>query len=99
MNQPMSQTVQLPDLADSSTGTGRWMVVIYNNDYNSREDVVEILMKATGCPLDEAYMEMWEAETYGKAPVHFAVRTVCREVSNALATIGLVSEVLPEWED
>jgi ATP-dependent Clp protease adaptor protein ClpS len=95
----MSHTVVLPELVDSSAGLGRWMVVIFDNDYNSRDEVVEILMKATGCDAEEAHIEMWEADTYGKAPVHFAAADECRKVSQILGTIGLVSEVLPEWQD
>ena len=75
------------------------MVVIFNNDTNSMDEVVEVLMRATGCDLDEAYIEMWEAHTYGKAPVHFASRSECEEAASIISSIGLKTEVAPEWED
>lgn len=88
-----------PEVIDSSVGTGRWMVVIYNNDTNSMDEVIAILMKSTGCTTDEAYIEMWEAHTYGKAPVHFAQRTECEIVASMIATIGVKTQVRREWEE
>jgi ATP-dependent Clp protease adaptor protein ClpS len=75
------------------------MVVIYNNDTNSMDEVIEVLMRATRCDLDEAYIEMWEAHTYGKAPVHFAGRGECEEAAAIISSIGLQTEVTREWED
>ncbi|MBX3119528.1 MAG: ATP-dependent Clp protease adaptor ClpS [Fimbriimonadaceae bacterium] len=88
-----------PEIVESSVGTGRWMVVIYNNESNSMDEVIAILMKATGCSTDEAYIEMWEAHTYGKAPVHFAMRTECEIVASMIATIGVKTQVRREWEE
>ena len=68
----MSQTILEPEVQNPGTKSGRWMVVIFNNDHTSMDDVVSVLMQATGCDEQEAYIEMWEAHTFGKAPVHFA---------------------------
>jgi ATP-dependent Clp protease adaptor protein ClpS len=95
----MIQPVIQPELEESSTSLGRWMVVIYNNDTNSVDQVIRILMKATGCSLDEASIETWEAHTYGKAPVHFASRTECDRVAAIVSSIGVRTEVSREWED
>ena len=75
------------------------MVVIHNNDETSMQDVIMVLMAATGCDLDEAYMEMWEAHHYGQAPVHFAAETECHEVARIIATVGVQTTVRKEWED
>jgi ATP-dependent Clp protease adaptor protein ClpS len=75
------------------------MVVIYNNDHTSMDDVVEVLMRATGCGFDEAYMEMWEAHHFGKAPCHFASQPDCETVATTISSIGVKTEVLPEWEE
>jgi ATP-dependent Clp protease adaptor protein ClpS len=80
------------------TSEGRWMAVIFNNDTNSMEEVIEALISATGCDEEEAYMEAWEAHTYGKAPVHFATFDECQEVCACLAPIGLKTEVAKEWQ-
>lgn len=95
----MSSPALLPELNDASTRSGRWMVVIFNNDTNSFDEVVEVLMRATGCDLDEAAIETWEAHTYGKAPVHFAGRQECESSAEIISSIGVKTEVTPEWDD
>jgi len=71
------------------------MVVIYNNETNSMEEVVSVLMQATGCDA----IEMWEAHTFGKAPVHFADKQECDEAAKVIASIGIKTEVAREWID
>ncbi len=95
----MSKTFVLPEILESPASTGRWMVVIFNNETNTFDEVIEILMRATGCGLDEAYMETWEAHHYGKAPVHFATRTECEIVASMIATIGVRTQVSREWSE
>jgi ATP-dependent Clp protease adapter protein ClpS len=75
------------------------MVVIYNNDYNSFDEVIEILMRATRCDAQEAGIEAWEAHTFGKAPVHFGGRQECDQAALVISSIGIETEVAPEWED
>lgn len=95
----MSRPFVEPEIIEKGQVTGRWMVVIYNNDFNSMDEVVEVLMRATGCPTEEAIIETWEAHTYGKAPVHFSGRDECELVAAMIASIGVRTEVRPEWED
>lgn len=94
----MSQTLLQPEISDGSTGN-RWMAVIYDNDTTTRDEVFHALMWATGCDEEEAAIEMWEAEVYGKAPVHFASRSDCEKVAEVMKSIGVKTEVTPEWED
>jgi len=75
------------------------MVVIYNNDHTSMDDVIEVLMRATGCDMQEAYIEMWEAHTFGKAPVHFAAKCECDDAATTISAVGVKTEVAPEWAD
>ena len=95
----MSQTLQIPEILDGGAGRGRWMTVIFDNDHNSMDEVVEVLMRATGCDEEEAGIEMWEAHVYGKAPVHFAAREECQRAAGVIERIGVRTEVAPEWED
>lgn len=95
----MSQTLQSPETTDGATGRGRWMTVIFNNESNSADEVVDVLVRATGCDEEEAFIEMWEAHTYGKAPVHFSSKEECERVAGIVASIGVKTEVAPEWED
>ena len=87
------------ELQSADVGTEAWMVVIYNNDTTSVDDVVEILMRATQCDQDEAFIEMWEAHNFGKASVHFAGRSVCDDVASIIQTVGVKAEVMKEWND
>ena len=75
------------------------MVVIFNNDHNTMNEVVMILMTATGCDLEEARIETWEAHHYGKASVHFASKEECETVAETISSIGIQSEVTQEWPE
>lgn len=75
------------------------MAVIYNNDFNTFDEVVLVLMHATGCDLQEASIETWEAHTFGKAAVHFDTKEACERVARMIAVIGVRTEVMPEWDD
>lgn len=96
----MSQTVVLPDLQASAPSTsGRWMLVIFNNDSTTFDDVIFALIEGTGCDLQEAAIEAWEAHTYGEAPVHFGTETDCAQAAEPLNRVGVRTDVRPEWPD
>jgi ATP-dependent Clp protease adaptor protein ClpS len=95
----MSQTILEPEQLGASTHAKRWKVVIFNNDTNSFDDVIGILIQATGCDLQEAMIETWEADTYGHADVHFANQDECRGAAKVISSIGVKTEVCPEWDD
>ncbi|MBI1757578.1 MAG: ATP-dependent Clp protease adaptor ClpS [Fimbriimonas ginsengisoli] len=95
----MSQTVLEPELSLDTLGQSRWMVTIFNNDTNSFAEVIAILIEATGCTIEEAQIEAWEAHTYGKAPVHFGALKVCDEAAGVISRIGVRAQVTPEWEN
>lgn len=95
----MSETLVELQIQDASTETERWMTVIFDNDHTPFDLVVVTLMAATGCDLQEAYIETWEAQAYGKAPVHFAAHGECRQAANVIEAIGVKTEVVPEWND
>lgn len=95
----MSRTFVQPEVLDPRIGTGRWMVVIFNNDANSFDEVVAILMRSTGCSMQEAYIETWEAHHYGKAAVHFSSQDECEIVAAMIASIGVRTQVRREWDE
>ena len=90
---------ELEKLSVTPVNTKRYMTVIFNNDHNSLDEVMLILMRATGCSKDEAYVETWEAHHYGKAPVHFASEAECKKVASIIESIGVLTDVRPEWND
>ncbi|MCH8273715.1 MAG: ATP-dependent Clp protease adaptor ClpS [Armatimonadetes bacterium] len=90
----------LPEVIDGETGyRGRYMAVIFDNAYNTFAEVVRAISEATGCGLEEAYIETWEAHTYGRAPIHFASQGACCAVASIISRIGVRTEVRPEWEE
>ena len=78
---------------------GRYAAIIFNNDANSFDEVIDVIMLATSCPFEEARIETWEAHTYGKAPVHFADEAECIRVATTISKIGVKTEVRKEWGD
>lgn len=84
----------LPDEATPDTGHGEsWIVVVFDNDYNTWDEVVAILMIATRCSLEEAHIETWEVHHLGRSVVHQADEETCRSVCAVIATIGIRVEV------
>jgi ATP-dependent Clp protease adapter protein ClpS len=88
----------LPDLEEDLEDqiAGGYIVIVYNNDYNTVDQVVLILQKATGCSLEEATMETWEVHNLGKSVVHHGDEVECRRVAGIIATIGIRVEVRQE---
>lgn len=78
---------------------GRYKVVIFNNDVTPMDEVVRVLMESTGCDVQEAYIEMWEAHHFGQADVHFAGEPACHAVAAIIKTVGVMTEVTKEWND
>lgn len=75
------------------------MVVIFNNETNTVDEVIEVLILATGCTIEEAAIETWEAHTYGQAAVHFDTEPTCHDVARLIGSIGVRTEVQPEWAE
>jgi ATP-dependent Clp protease adapter protein ClpS len=88
-----------PEIIERGQTTGRWMVVIHDNDFNAFDEVVEVIMRSTGCGTEEAIIEAWEAHTFGKAAVHFSGRDECEIVAVMISSIGVHTVVRPEWEE
>ncbi len=78
-----------------SPGEG-WMVTVYDNDENTYEEVITVLMIATACSQQEAYIEAWEVDHFGKCVVHRAGREECQDAAEVIATIGIRVEATPE---
>lgn len=95
----MPGTFVQPELIESPIATGRWMVVIFNNETTSFDEVIAILMQSTGCGMQEAYFETWEAHHFGQAPVHFSSKTECEVVAAMIASIGVRTQVRREWDE
>lgn len=88
----------LPDLQrqDSDTGLGEHVVIVYNNDHNTYDEVIDILQRATGCTLEEAWIETWEIDHLGQSVVHHGSEEECERAAGIIRTIGIYVEVRQE---
>lgn len=85
-----------PDFLESILPKGNWIVRVYNNDHNTYEEVVTILVLATSCTIQEASMETWEIDRLGSSVVHQGDESECRRVAKVISTIGIRVEVTQE---
>ncbi|HRF58574.1 MAG TPA: ATP-dependent Clp protease adaptor ClpS [Fimbriimonadaceae bacterium] len=94
---PFTATTVAPEIADSDTSTGGgWIVTVFDNDYNTIEEVIQILMFATKCDLEEAQIETWEIHHLGRSVVHHGAAEECRTIATTIATIGIRVEISQE---
>jgi ATP-dependent Clp protease adapter protein ClpS len=75
------------------------MTIIFNDDHTPIDLVVLTVIAATKCSVEEAEIETWEAHHYGKAPIHFSSESECDQVARVLQSIGVKTEVVPEWTE
>lgn len=87
------------ELTQEPGSGGGYIVTVYNNEDNSYDEVMLILMVATQCDADEAYMETWEIDNLGKSVVHRASEKECQDVADVISTIGIQVQVTEEWAD
>lgn len=66
-----------------------WIVTVYNNETNTYDEVMTVLMLATGCDAEEAFIETWEVDHLGKSVVHLADETECEGVAAIIRRIGI----------
>ncbi|MFW5697250.1 MAG: ATP-dependent Clp protease adaptor ClpS [Fimbriimonadaceae bacterium] len=73
-----------------------WIVTVYNNETNTYEEVISVLMVATGCDLEEAALETWEIDHLGQCVVHRSSADECQRAADIISTIGIHVEATPE---
>lgn len=84
------------DQSQQSQAQKHWIVTVFNNEINTYDEVMNILMIATNCSVDEAYMETWEIDHLGQSVVHFGKEKECSAVAEVIRTIGIRVEVSEE---
>ena len=91
-------THRRPDLFDETAQSSldEYVVIVFNNEVNTWNEVILILQKATGCSADEARMETWEVHNLGKSTVHHGTQEECDRVAAIIRTIGIKVEVRSE---
>lgn len=79
-----------------TSGGGGWIVTVYDNDRNTVDQVIDVLISATGCSLEEAQMETWEIHYLGRSTVHHGGQEECEKVATTIRTIGIRVTVTEE---
>jgi len=72
------------------------MVTVFDNEVNTYEEVMTVLILGTCCSQEEAYIEAWEIDHFGQCVVHRSTEDECRGAAGVIATIGIKVEVGPE---
>lgn len=70
-----------------------WRLVLYDDDIHTFEEVIEQLIKATGCSLSVAEDLTWQVHNNGKAIVHEGEFEECLRIDSVLKEIQLVTEI------
>lgn len=84
----------LQKLSEEFTKTqSAWRVILHNDNYNTMENVVLWLQKATGCSLEQAEHITYVAHTTGKAVCYSGNKEKCVQVGGYLSGRGLRVDV------
>lgn len=92
---PGVQTVDAPDEREQRTppgSDGPYMVILYNCDCHTFEQVEKQLQKAVGCTLEKAEAFAMEVHTTGRSVVYSGEDVECEKVANILRQIKLQVE-------
>jgi ATP-dependent Clp protease adapter protein ClpS len=98
-NSSLPAIIKRPKIETDGPDTGdgdHWIVTVFNNDYNTVDQVIAVLMLATKCSRREAEMETWEIHHLGKSVVHHGEEEECRKAGDTIAKIGIRVEVSTE---
>lgn len=82
--------------AESETEEGvstPWRLILYDDDIHTFDEVIEQLMKATGCSLAKAEEMTWTVHNEGKALVHEGEFEECLRIDGVLKEIQLITEI------
>lgn len=70
-----------------------WVVILYNDEIHSFDEVIEQLVKATHCSVKQAEKHAWTVHTKGKDVVYKSTFEECFQVQGVLREIQLVTEI------
>jgi ATP-dependent Clp protease adaptor protein ClpS len=80
-------------LPDDGTGTGHpYVVILYNCECHTFDDVIIQLQKATGCTAEKAEALAYEIDGKGRAIVFGGTSPECERAANILRQIRLQVE-------
>jgi ATP-dependent Clp protease adaptor protein ClpS len=80
------------DVRERADIQGPWIVILYDCDCHTFDQVETILQKATGCSLEKAEAVAMEVHTTGRAVCYSGSREDCERVAKIIASIRLQVE-------
>lgn len=94
MESPVKQSpeVSIVEEEDTTVGLGS-RVILFNDDLHTFEEVIEQIIKATKCSLNEAQEKTFEVHNNGKAVVYSGELAQCLKVSGILEEILLHTQI------
>lgn len=84
---------EIPDIRRGVEINGPWMVILYNCDCHTFDDVIDILQKAIGCTVEEGFAIALRVHTEGRAIVYSGSRDECERVMRIIASVRLQVEM------
>jgi len=66
-----------------------YWVVVFNNEYNTFEEVAHIIQRAISCSQELAEHISWEIHNKGKSKVMIAPYDDAKKAANIIGTIGI----------
>ncbi len=85
-----TETVAEPTIvSEHDVRAEEWIVIVFDNDANTFAEVIDILIEATGCTMEEASLETWEVHHLGRSVVHHGDQPECERVAAIIRRIGI----------
>ena len=88
-----TQTQTMPEHRLGTGGVHPWMVILFNDDHHSFDEVITQVQKATGCSPAEAFQITYAAHTNGQAVASVGSMSECEHVASVLREIDLRVEL------
>lgn len=83
---------ELEDIRSGAEITGPWIVILYNCECHTFDDVIGILQKATGCTREKGKVIADEVDSKGRAICFSGSHEECERVAAIIASIRLQVE-------
>jgi len=90
---PVQVEVLEADAETEDTTATPWRLILYDDDIHTFDEVIEQLMKATGCSLSVAEETTWTVHNEGKATVYEGEFEECLRIDSVLKEIQLITEI------
>lgn len=91
-----TQQTPEPDVIDSEQIETElpYKVVLYNDDWHTFDEVINQIIKAVQCSVQQARKFTFEVHLKGKAIVYYGDMASCLKVSSVLEEIALHTQIL-----